>query len=136
MSQDNLVWDNNEDDTSFNRLDKSIQEQAAREREELLSQHREKRKLSMLQSLVSVPFWIVYALILTRMVFDSLDSWSLREEHQLIVSITEPLLGQFMEMTIVELGFGMSINPAHLVALATIIVVHLFVTVIARFILR
>ena len=75
-------------------------------------------------------------MLLARMAFDSVSSWSLREEHQMITAITEPLLGLFMEMTTVELFAGMSINPAHLVALATIIVVHLFVTVLVRFALR
>ncbi|MFT5680070.1 MAG: hypothetical protein ACI8RZ_000975 [Myxococcota bacterium] len=136
MSQDNLVWDSKEEATSFNRLDKSIQEQSDREREELLELHREKRKLSILQSLVSVPFWIVYAMIFTRMVFDSLNSWSLREEHQMVVSVTEPLLGRFMEIAVVEMGLGLSINPSHLLAIATIIVIHLFMTGIARVLLR
>jgi len=136
MHQDNLVWDDTEDTTGSSRLDQSIQEQAAREREALISQHRAQRTLSILQALISVPFWGVYALLLARMVLDSMSAWSLRDAHQLITAITEPLLGQFMEMTTVTFGVGISINPAHLVALATVIVVHLFVTVLARFALR
>ena len=137
MHQDNLVWDDAEEATSFNQHDQSIQqEQADCAREALIGHHRAQRTLSILQALISVPFWIGYALLLARMVLDSMNSWSLREAHQMIVAITEPLLGQFMEMTTVSLGVSMSINPAHLIALVTAIVVHLFVTVLARFALR
>ena len=49
MHQDNLVWDDTEDTTGSSRLDQSIQEQAAREREALISQHRAQRTLSILR---------------------------------------------------------------------------------------